>query len=64
MEKTLYWLVEDNADLSTTTNNLQSAKFIISEDFESLNSEEKKEVEYTLTPTYLTEEEYLSLPED
>lgn len=64
MEKTLYWLVENNGDLSTTTNNLTSVKIIISEDFESWDSDEKKEVEYTITPTYLTQEEYLSLPEN
>lgn len=62
MEKKLYWLVESNADLSNTVQNLEQAKELIQGDFD--NEEEKEEVQYTITPTYLTDEEYEALPQD
>ena len=62
MEKKLYWLVESNADLSNTVQNLEQAKELIQGDFD--NEEEKEEVEYTITPIYLTDEEYEALPQD
>ena len=62
MEKKLYWLVESNADLSNTVQTLEQARELIQGDFD--NEEEKEEVEYTITPTYLTDEEYEALPQD
>jgi len=64
MQKTLYWLVENNIELSYTVQNLEAAKDLIEGDFDNCDEEEKLEVQYTITPTYLTDEEYEALPTD
>lgn len=61
--KKLYWLVESNGDLSITETTLENCKYHIQGDFESLPDDEKAETKYTVTPTFLTEEEYNALPE-
>lgn len=61
MEKKLYWLVESNADLSITCNNLETCKELITHDFNELDRQEQEESQYTITPTFMTEEEYFKL---
>lgn len=66
MEKTLYWLVESNGDLSVTVKNIVEAKEIIEGDFayESEDGEfEIDDLQYTITPVLLTKEDYENLPE-
>ena len=63
MEKKLYWLVESNGDLSTTTNSLTECQSLIDCDFKSLDENEQKETQYTITPTYLTDKELSELGE-
>lgn len=62
-EKKLYWLVESNADLLMTVADLETCSHLINEDFSTLDEDEKKETEYTLTPVWYTDEEYEKLPE-
>ena len=66
MEKKLYWIVESNGDLSVTTSLLEECKTIIENDF-AMESEGGKfeidDLQYTITPTMLTQEEYENLPE-
>lgn len=62
MEKTQYWLVESNGDLSNIVQNLEQVKELIEGDFE--NEMEKEEVEYIISPIYLTDEEYEELLEN
>jgi len=64
MEKQLYWLVESNGDLSVTCTNLGQAQSLMENDFDSLNEDEKEELQYTITAQWLTQEEYEALPED
>lgn len=64
MKKKIYWLVESNGDLSNTVHSLTACQILIESDFGSLNDDEKEEAQYTITPTYLTEEEYAELPAD
>lgn len=66
MEKKLYWLVESNGDLSITVSDIKQAQTLIEEDFKSESEDGKFEIDdlqYTITPTYLTHEEYLELGE-
>ena len=62
--KILYWLVESNADLSNTVQNLEQARELIEGDYENEDGAGKLEVQYTITPTYLTDEEYEALPKE
>jgi hypothetical protein len=64
MEKKLYWEVESNGDLSFICNNLEDLTNLVENDFDSLNEDEQEETQYTITPVWLTDEEYNELPED
>ncbi len=66
MEKTLYWLVESNGDLSVTVQDIAQAKELIEGDF--ANESEGglysiDDLQYTVTPKMLTQEEYEALGE-
>lgn len=63
MEKKLYWLLEDNGDLSTTCSRLDDCKDIIQTDFADLEKDDQKETIYTITPVWYTDKEYSNLPE-
>lgn len=66
MKKELYWLVESNGDLSATIKNLSDAEIIIKGDFSSQCEDDEFEIDdlqYTITPVALTEEEFNNLPE-
>jgi len=61
MEKTLYWLVESNGDLSVTVNDITLVKEIIEADFANESEDgvfDFAELQYTVTPKMLTKEEY------
>lgn len=61
MEKTLYWLVESNGDLSVTTQDIATAKDIIEGDFANESEGGKFEIDdlqYTIKPVMLTQAEY------
>ncbi len=64
--KKLYWHVTSNEDLSIFTSDLNEAKVLIEGDYDGYPELEREdiEVEYTLTPVYMTEEEFNNLPED
>ena len=59
MEKKLYWLVEGNTDLSFIVRDIFTAYAIMDADFKSYKNVDKKQIKYTITANYLTEEEYL-----
>ena len=66
MEKTLYWLVESNGDLSVTVNDIAQVKEIIEDDFACENEDgtfDIEDLQYTVTPKMLTQEEYVALRE-
>ena len=63
MEKKPYWLVESNEDLSIICNNLETAKELITHDWDAIDGVAQLEIYYTITPRFLTDEEYQSLPE-
>jgi hypothetical protein len=66
MEKTLYWLLESNGDLSVTVQDIATAKDIIEGDFANESEDGKFEIDdlqYTVTPVMLTQAEYEALGE-
>lgn len=66
MEKKLYWLVESNGDLSVTIKDISRAEEIILADFDVETDGGKYEIDdlqYTVTPVMMTEEEFNNLPE-
>jgi hypothetical protein len=66
MEKQLYWLVESNGDLSTTIKDIADAKDIIEGDFayESEDGEfDVEDLQYTITPQMITQDEFEALGE-
>lgn len=64
MEKKLYWLLESNYDLSLICNDLTQVQIQMECDFDSLDDDEKEDHQYTITPQYLTQEQYENLPID
>ena len=66
MEKKWYWLVESNGDLSVTIKDISRAEEIILADFDVETDDGKYEIDdlqYTVTPVMMTEEEFNNLPE-
>jgi len=63
MEKKLYYKLEDNGDLSCTCESIKICTDIMEGDILDVHPNERGDVIYTITPIYLTEEEYNSLPE-
>lgn len=63
MEKNLYWEVTDNAEMSVTVHDLPTAMQIIEINQKETKLEVDEELLYTLTPVYLTEQEYSELGE-
>lgn len=61
MEKTIYYRVESNGDLSATVNNIETAAELIKGDMES--QDDLDDLVYTIMPILLTQEEYDALPE-
>jgi len=63
MSKTLVFLVEGISDLSNHVNNLKSAIDLIQGDLDCWKGEEE-EMEYTITPVWMTDEEWEALPQE
>lgn len=64
MEKKLYWLLEDNGDLSVYCESVEELTMLMEGEFESLERNEQEETQYTITPVWMTQQEYDNLPED
>lgn len=62
-ENKLYWQIESNIDLSVTVPSLMHVQQVIHIDFNELNEEEAHDVQYTVTPIWLTNEEYSKMPD-
>jgi len=63
-DKKIYWLLEDNADLSITCENLETCTDLIQNEIDNLDGDTQVgDVQFTLTPKFMTEEEYNNLPE-
>ena len=63
-KKNIYWLLEDNGDLSITLENLDQVKEQIEAYFEEdKNHSPVKEIQYTVTPVEMTERQFNNLPE-
>lgn len=63
MEKKLFWRIESNEDTSLTVDNLPTCQTIIETDIEGRPQSELEELQFTITPIFLTEDEYADLPE-
>ncbi len=66
MEKQLYWLIESNGDLSMMIKDIATAQVIIEGDFANESEDglfEIEDLQYTITPKMLTQEEFENLPE-
>ncbi len=62
-EKKPYYLIENNCELSLYVSDLDQCKSLIENDIASLEPDEIADTYYTITPTYLTDEEVSNLPE-
>ena len=62
-EKELFWLVTDNGDMSFHCRYLSEAADILELDILDVSPGDREEVFYTLTPVYMTESEFESLPD-
>jgi hypothetical protein len=58
----LYYQFSDNADVSNIVMPLEDCIEWIKSDMEGLD-ENSKDIEYTITPIWMTEKEYEKLPE-
>lgn len=62
-EKKVYLLVSSNCDLSNHVPDFETAMELIKGDFDCQDEEGKIDVEYTIKPVWMTEDEYEQLPE-
>ena len=62
-DKKLYFQFSDNADVSKVVMELSGVTTWIEEDLKGVPPEDISEFEYTITPIYLTKEEFENLPE-
>lgn len=60
MEKKMYYLVSDNADMVMSCDTAEAVGGIISGAMEGVG--ETNEIQFTVTPVWMTEEEYEALP--
>ncbi len=63
MQKKLYWQLESSLDLSIIVSGLPECQMEIESYFYSLSDQEKLNIEFTMTPIYLTDSEYAALEE-
>lgn len=61
--KQLYYQLSDNADVSKIVLDLSGCMAWIESDLEGLSEKDMEDYQYTITPIWLTEEEYNNLPE-
>lgn len=57
----LYWQVDSNADLSCTCATIEECMDMMTSDFESLDTPDRAQAQYTFTPVWMTQEEYDSM---
>jgi hypothetical protein len=63
-EEKIFWLVENNDDLSMTVADLSTAGDVIKSDFESYKDEyEIDDLQYTISPVMMTQEQFDNLEE-
>lgn len=64
MEKELYYKLSDNADLSGLyLRNMREVTEHIEMDLGDIDHEDRENVEYTIQPVLMTEDEFNNLPE-
>lgn len=63
MEKKLYYLITSNEDLSITVESINTIAIIINEETHGRPEDEVKELEFIITPVFMTEDEFNNLPE-
>ncbi len=64
MEKKLYYEVSDLGYIGQTVEDLESAMALIDADIVyQMEDEKEPELQYTITPVWMTEEEFNNLPE-
>lgn len=63
MEKKLFWSLSDNVELENLIIDLSSAMGHIEADMDNINRADAMEMEYTLKPVWMTQEEFDKLPE-
>lgn len=56
--KKLFWTVRSNGDMLITVEDLETVRVLIESDIEELTEDEAESYEYTVTPTYMTQEEF------
>lgn len=63
MEKELYLILSDNADCTIYLRNMREVSEHIDNDLGDIHPQERENVQYTITPVYMTEDEFNNLPE-
>jgi hypothetical protein len=64
MEKQLYYRLSDNADLNELyLSSMREVAEHIDMDLGDIEPSDRDKVSYTISPVYMTEEEYNNLPE-
>ena len=63
MQKKLYYQLSDGMDVSKIVMGLSGVVAWIEGDMEGKTEEETEDYEYTITPVWMTEEEFKNLPE-
>lgn len=61
MEKDLYFRLEDNADMDITLQSMRQVYEAIELDIADIEPAERENVFYTITPVYMTYEEFNNL---
>jgi hypothetical protein len=62
-QKQLYYEVADNADMNITVHDLEMAFEVIEAEVAGISKEDLEEFQFTITPVFLTHEEYEALGE-
>lgn len=63
MEKKLYYELSDNADVSKIVMELSGCMAWIEGDMAGVTEKDDDEREYTITPVWMTDDEFANLPE-
>lgn len=63
LEKELYLILSDNADCTIYLRNMHEVSEHIEMDLDDIHPQDRENVQYTIAPVYMTEEEFNSLPE-
>lgn len=63
MEKKVFYKFESNGDLSYVFSTIEGIHEIIESDLEGISNDEIGEIQYTITPFLMTDEEFENMPE-